>query len=178
MTSKKQTDNNPSTNETGASSKKTGSAQDTGDAQHSELDVVKAQLQESKEAFLRLQAEFANYKRRSDEEKQKTYSMAVADVMKNLVGVFDDFELALSHDTSGDEFRKGMELVYAKLYQMAEDKGLKKIPSTGNPFDPTCHEVLLTEESDQPSQHIVEELQPGYTVDGRVIRSAKVKVSK
>lgn len=143
-----------------------------------ELKELQQQLTETNDSLMRLKAEFENYRRRTDAEKKDMYNRAVADVLKSLVNVFDDFDLALSHKQDGENFRKGMELIYTKLYQMAEDHGLERINTLGEQFDPNKHEVMLAEESDKPSQEVVEELQPGYKVAGKVIRNAKVKVAK
>lgn len=139
---------------------------------------LQAKLDEANDSLMRLQAEFANYKKRTEQEKLEMYNRAASDIFASLVNVLDDFELALSHEQDGEHFRKGMELVYAKLYQMAEDNGLKRIKTLGEQFDPTRHEAMLAQESDRPSQEVIEELQPGYEIDGTVVRTAKVKVSK
>ncbi|MFP4119089.1 MAG: nucleotide exchange factor GrpE [Candidatus Woesearchaeota archaeon] len=149
-----------------------------GEGENGQFKELQQQLKEANESLMRLKAEFANYQKRTESEKKETYRRAVADVLKSLVNVFDDFELALSHNQDGKDFRKGMELIYAKLYQMAEDHGLERINTLGASFDPNKHEVMLAEESDKPSQEVIEELQPGYMVDGKVIRNAKVKVAK
>ena len=142
------------------------------------LESLQQELDMANDALLRLKAEYANYQRRTEEEKKATYTLAVADVMKSIVDVFDDFRLALSHNQDGEEFRKGMELIFAKLYQMAEDKGLEKVETEGVLFNPNIHEVMFAEESDKPSQTVLEELQPGYILGGKVLRHAKVKVAK
>lgn len=143
-----------------------------------QLKKLQQQLDGTKESLLRLQAEFANYKKRTDQEKQEMYNRAASDIFSSLVNVLDDFELALSYERDGEHFRKGVEMVYAKLYQMAEDNGLKRMRTLGEQFDPTRHEAMLAQESDRPSQEVIEELQPGYEIDGTVVRTAKVKVSK
>ncbi|MGM5480109.1 MAG: nucleotide exchange factor GrpE [Nanobdellota archaeon] len=139
---------------------------------------LQERLREKEDAFLRLQAEFENFRKRTELEKQNTYDRALRDVFKKIVGVFDDFDLALSHKQDGQSFRKGMELIYAKLYGVAEDEGLKKIDTVGQQFDPQRHEAMLAQESDKPSQEIIEELQPGYSLNNVIVRTAKVKVSK
>lgn len=149
------------------------------DDKDEKIEDLQKQLDSANDALMRLKAEFANYQKRTESEKEQTYTRAVGDVLKNIVNVFDDFELALSHNKDGgEEFKKGMELIYAKLYQMAEDHGLERISSVGESFDPNRHEAMMAEESDKPSQEVIEELQPGYMVGGTVLRNAKVKVSK
>ncbi len=135
-------------------------------------------LVESKDRLLRLQAEFANFQKRTIEENSQAYSRGVEESLKKFVTVFDDFQMALNNASSDDSFKKGMELIFAKLVSGSEDLGLQKIKSVGEKFDPKLHEALLVEESNKHSQVILEELQSGYLLSERVIRTAKVKVSK
>ena len=159
------------------SSKKHDSKKESKDSKisHEELHL---QLKEKTDLMIRLQAEFANFKRRTEEERLRIYNEAVGDVLKSFVNVFDDFELALKNDSNPEEFKKGVELIFAKFISTSEEFGLKKIPTEGKEFDPRLHEALLAEESDGPEQMILEELQAGYQVKDSVIRTAKVKVSK
>lgn len=146
--------------------------------QQSELEELQAKLTQSSENFLRLQAEFANFKKRTEDERAKIYAMATSDVLKEFVKCFDDFNLALKNTTNPEEFKKGMEIIFAKLVSTAEEMGLQKIKTVGETFNPHEHEALLAQESDKPEHTILEELQAGYKVKDAVIRTAKVKVSK
>ncbi len=144
----------------------------------SEIESLKKDLQEKTDMLQRLQAEFANYKRRTEDEKNKIYSRAVGDVFKKLIDIFDDFELALKNESKPEDFRKGIELIFAKFISTAENSGLEKMDVKGKQFDPQLHEALLTEETDDKEQVILEELQSGYMLNNTVLRTAKVKVSK
>lgn len=135
-------------------------------------------LEESKDKLLRLQAEFANFQKRTLEEQSQAYTRGVSEALKIFVNVFDDFQLALNNKTVDESFKKGMEMIFAKFISTAEELGLQKINSLGQKFDPRLHEALLAEESDKESNTIIEELQSGYLVGDRVIRTAKVKVAK
>ncbi len=128
--------------------------------------------------MLRLQAEFSNFQRRTEEEKSRVYSDAVGDVMKNFISIFDDFDLALRSEDNHENFRKGVELIFAKFITTAEEFGLEKINTKDESFDPHLHEALLAEESEGPEQMILEEMQSGYKIKDKVLRTAKVKVSK
>ncbi len=139
--------------------------------------ALEEELGETKDKLIRLSAEFANFHKRTQEEQTQAHSRGVANTLKEFVNVFDDFELALKNAPTSD-FKKGVELIFAKFITTAEELGLEKIVSIGEKFDPNMHEVLLTGESDKPSQEIIEELQSGYKVKGKVIRTAKVKVAK
>jgi molecular chaperone GrpE len=143
-----------------------------------EIEELRQEVAEKTDLLQRLQAEFANYKRRTEEERAKIYPRAVGDVLKKFIGIFDDFELALKASSNPEEFRKGVELIFAKLVSTAEEFGLKKIDVKGKHFDPQLHEALLTEETDDKEQVILEELQSGYQLNDVVLRTAKVKVSK
>lgn len=145
----------------------------------SELEETKAQLAQMSENFLRLQAEFANFKKRTEEQQSLIYKQANRDVLKEIIKVFDDFALALNNKQSSlEDFKHGMELIYAKLVSTSEELGLERIKTVGEKFNPHEHEALLTEISDQPEQTVLQELQAGYKVGDTVIRTAKVKVAK
>jgi len=145
-----------------------------------ELAQTKEQLVNASENFLRLQAEFANFKKRAEESQAKSYVQARCDVLREFVKVFDDFELALKNTTkeNPEEFKKGIEMIFAKFISTAEEMGLERIKTVGEQFNPQEHEALLAQESDKPEHSILEELQSGYKVRDVVIRTAKVKVAK
>lgn len=132
-----------------------------------------------KQQYLRLQAEFANYKRRTEEEKTEYINIGIAKALKMFIEVFDDFELAIKNETDkAEEYRKGMKLLFAKLISISEELGASRIKTKGEQFDPRLHEALLTEISDRPEQEILEELQAGYLFNNQTLRTAKVKVAK
>ena len=95
-----------------------------------------------------------------------------------MLQILDNFELAFKNKSSGEEFVKGMELVYSQLFASLEENGLKHIECLNQKFNPELHEALLTEKSEKEPDTIIEELQKGYTLNNKVIRSSKVKVSK
>jgi molecular chaperone GrpE len=138
---------------------------------------LEQQLEEKNDQLLRLQAEFINFRNRVEQEKIQTRATVVADVLKEFVCVFDDFQTALEHSKLNENEKKGFELVFAKLISAGENLGLKKIPTVKEIFNPNFHEVLLTEIcKDITENEIIAELQPGYMVNNKVIRTAKVKV--
>ncbi len=149
------------------------------DSLKKELESYKQRLSEMEETYRRLQAEFANYKRRTEEEKANAVNIGVSKALKYFINVFDDFDLALKNKTENvEEYRKGMELLFAKLVSTGEELGLQKIKTVGEQFNPLLHEALLAEESEKPEQEILEELQSGYLFKERPLRTAKVKVAK
>lgn len=153
-------------------------SQETEENKISPLEELQNQLNEEKNSYLRLQAEFANYKKRTEENNARTYEIATVDVFKKIINVFDDFDLALNNISDVESFKKGIEMVYAKLVSTSEDAGIEKIKTTNEKFNPHEHEALLVEESKEPQGTILEELQSGYKFKNTVLRTAKVKVSK
>jgi molecular chaperone GrpE len=140
----------------------------------SDVDEYRAHLQ-------RLQAEFDNYRKRVLREQTAAVEMAAEPVMRRLLEVLDDFELALLHandDVDTDRLLKGVELVYAKLLDALQAEGLERIEAEGRPFDPSMHEALMQTGEGEGEPHVAEVFRPGYTLRGRVIRPAGVRVER
>jgi molecular chaperone GrpE len=126
----------------------------------------------------RVQAEFENYKKRCEKESSDFTKIANAELIRKLLPIIDNFELALKNCREKDEFYKGMELIYSQLIESLQSQGLKHIECQDRKFDPYFHEALLTEESDKEENTVLEELQKGYMLNNKVLRHSKVKVSK
>jgi molecular chaperone GrpE len=94
-----------------------------------------------------------------------------------MLPVLDSFEIALKNTTDKEKFIEGIKIIYAQLYSVLEAEGLKPIKATGEKFDPYKHEVLMKQESDKPEGTILEEFQKGYTMNDKVLRHSKVKIS-
>ncbi|MCX5707034.1 MAG: nucleotide exchange factor GrpE [Candidatus Omnitrophica bacterium] len=142
-----------------------------------------AKAQEFSEKLLRLQADFENTRKRIEREKQEFVKFANEGIILELLNVLDDLErtvnLAENHKQDLPAFLKGVEMILAHLYEMLKEYGVKPVEAEGKIFDPHCHEALMqVENKDLPEQTIVEELQKGYLLNDRIIRTAKVKVSK
>jgi len=133
-------------------------------------------IEELTDTLKRLQAEFENYKKRIAKEKSELISCAEEELIKKLLPVLDSFEQALKNSESKD-FVKGMELIYAQLFSALKEEGLHSIESLGKKFDPYAHEVLMHENSEK-EDIVLEEFQKGYMLNGKVIRTAKVKIGK
>lgn len=142
------------------------------------IDAKDAKIRELTESLQRLQADFENYRKAVDRQRQDFFKYAHADVIEELLPILDSFELALKNRDKQEDFIKGVELIFAQLYQLLEKEGLRKIEADGKKFDPYKHEVLMTEKSDKEEDIILEELQKGYMLGDKVIRHSKVKVSK
>ena len=148
--------------------------------------VLKEQADKAKEYWdkiLRLQAEFENTRKRIEKEKNDYTKFANEGVLLELLNILDDLEraveLAQTKHQDLSAFLKGVEMIVAHLYQMLKEYGIKPIEAEGKIFDPHCHEALMQVENKELPEHtVIEELQKGYLLNDRVIRTAKVKVSK
>lgn len=130
----------------------------------------------------RAQADLENYRKRSDEEKQSFMKFAHSDVLLQILPVLDNFKRAAEHvpdETNLRNWVTGIKAIEKQFEQIMNNNGVTQIPVTiGAPFDPTMHEALMSEESEQEPDTITGEIEPGYMLHGRVLRAAKVKVAK
>lgn len=137
-----------------------------------------AENRQLKDRVLRTLADFENFRKRSDREKADFFKYSLANVMKDILPVLDNFDRALDHAEEGDEFHKGVALIYKQLYDMLLKHGLTPIDEAGVAFDPNIHEAVVREESDSvPSHTVVSILQRGYFLYDRLLRPALVKVA-
>ena len=129
-----------------------------------------------------LQADFENYKKMAARERKMYEMCATEELIKNLLPVLDNFEAALGAAKQGDDlpsFVKGIELIYKDLMAVLDKEGLKPIKAVGEKFDPYKHEVTMAAiDEDLPEDTVLEELERGYMLGSKVIRTAKVGVSK
>ena len=133
--------------------------------------------------MLRNQADLENTRKRLDREKQEFVKFANEGLIFDLLNVLDDLERTVDLAESSKEdisaFLKGVEMILAHLYEMLKNHGVKPIEAEGKIFDPNFHEALMQVENKELPEHtIIEVLQKGYLIQGRVLRTAKVKVSK
>ncbi len=142
-----------------------------------ELRKKDEEISEMIEQVKRIQAEFDNYRKRVEKQKAELEATVLKDFVKDLLPIVDSFEIALKDEKQGKEFRKGVELIFAQLHSYLKKLGVEPIEAKGK-FDPNLHEVLIMEESDKPENEILEELQKGYTLKGKLLRTSKVKISK
>ena len=129
----------------------------------------------------RLQAEFENYKRRSSREIESVAERITDRVILEFLPLYDNLQRAFANyasDKNVEGFVAGMERIFAQFTQLLEQKGVKKIEAVGKKFDPALHEALLSVESDEEKNTVIEEFSPGYMREGRVLCPSKVTVSK
>ena len=128
--------------------------------------------------YVRLLADFENFRKRSEREKADFFRYATASVLKDVLPVFDNFDRALDHAEEGDDFHKGVLMIYKQLFDVLQKHGLKPIDQAGVPFDPNIHEAVVREEDPEVPNHTVKEiLQKGYFLHDRLLRPALVKVA-
>lgn len=130
--------------------------------------------------YLRLAADFQNFKRRVEKEKSDIYACANENIVRDLLDVIDNFDRALEHSsTGGESFADGMKMIFKQLKGVLDKNGVEEIVSLGEEFDPNIHHAVMTGASDQyESGKVMEVLQKGYLLNKRVIRPAMVKVAE
>jgi len=151
-----------------------------------DFNKIKDQAEKAEEYWdklLRLQADYDNLRKRVDKEKQEFVKYANEGIIAELLNVLDDMERAVDlAETKHQDlpaFLKGVEMILAHLYELLKENGIKPIDALGKAFDPNFHEALMqAEDKDKPDHTVLEELQKGYLLNDRVIRTSKVKVSK
>ena len=148
-----------------------------------QLENLRRQVEESKDKFLRAKADFQNLQRRSQQERQDAVRYANADFAKSLLAVLDDFErtfdAADADNATSDSVVQGVRLIYDSLKKVLTDNGVTEILTESQPFDPRLHEAVMQQPSDEhPNMTILQTLQKGYHHHDRVLRPAKVVVSK
>lgn len=146
-----------------------------------ELVQAKAKADEHYDRLLRLQAEFDNYRKRTQKEKAEIIKYASEHLIEELLPVLDNFERAASSAQLNPDlktFSQGVDLIFRQLQTALGKEGLKMIEAMGQPFDPNLHDAVLRVESDEhPENTVVEELQKGYYLKEKVLRPSMVKVS-
>ena len=148
----------------------------------SELEEIRSQAEEYLDGWQRARAEFANYKKRVQKEREASRSFITAEILTKYITVVDDFERALSDrpsDGASDAWAEGIDMIYRKLKTILESEGVEEFSPEGEIFDPNFHEAIGFEESDDHDEGMVfQVIQPGYKIGKRVIRPAVVRVAK
>jgi molecular chaperone GrpE len=144
---------------------------------------LQKQLDEQKDKYLRLYAEFENYKKRSARERIDHSKLAGQDIIRDLLPVLDDFQRAqkaYAQDKNAENYVQGTKLIFEKLQKTLQNKGLKPVESIGKDFNIEFHEAIaeVPAPSDELKGKIIDETESGYTLNDTVIRYAKVVVGK
>lgn len=162
--------------ETGASESE--SAEEAED----EVEKLQKELEAEQNKYLRLMADFDNYKRRVVKDRQEAEKFRSQSLLVDLLPVLDNFERALAAAPTSEESAslvKGVEMVQKSLLEAVKREGMEEIKAVGEPFDPNFHQAVMQEKDDNAeSGSVLMELQKGYTLKGRVLRPAMVKVNE
>lgn len=135
--------------------------------------------QDLMDKFMRLQADFANYKRRTEAQKTEYVELGVKKIVNDLLPVLDNFERALDSIGEKDSTYDGILMIKNQLTDVLKKEGIVEMKALGEEFDPTYHNAVLTEDSDEyDSGYVIEVLQKGYLINDKTLRPAMVKVSQ
>ena len=161
-----------------------GQTEETDDPDQSDSEGDAGQMSEEDEElnvkYMRLMADFQNFKRRSERERSEIYARANETIVTQLLEVLDNFERALTDEnaTEDENFRKGMEMIFTQMKDVLSRSGVSEIDAEGQDFDPNFHNAVMMEDTDKvESGKVSEVLQKGYMLNGRVIRASMVKVA-
>lgn len=145
------------------------------------IDLVRQQLTDMNDRYIRLMAEFDNYKKRISREYERQVESANEKLMTEMIEVRENFERALRSGESGADFNalfEGMKLIFGKFDNVLKNNGLESFAAVGEPFDPQIHDALMkTPKEDIPEDYIAEIYERGYKIKSKVIKHAKVIVS-
>ena len=140
--------------------------------------ALEAEKAELNERFLRICAEYDNFRRRSQKEKESLYGDIRSDVVQKFLPVYDNLERALKQGTEDEAYRKGVELIMSQFEQTLEKLGVTPIESLGQTFDPALHNAVMhVDDEEKGENEIVEVFQQGFLLGDKVIRFAMVKVA-
>lgn len=146
--------------------------------QQAEVDSLKAQLAQQEDKYLRLAAEYENYRRRTTKEKEAIWSDAKGDAAAAFLPVYDNLERALKQETADEAYKKGVEMTMNQLKTVLEKLGITEIPALGQSFDPNLHNAVMHVEDENLGENMVAEVfQAGFQLGEKVIRFAMVKVA-
>ena len=149
------------------------------DAAQAELDACRAELAAEKEKFLRMAAEYDNYRRRSAKEREAAYSDAYADALMQIIPVIDNLERAAGYGNAGDakQLSDGVNMILTQFTSVLEKMGIEAFGEKGEPFDPNIHNAIMHEEDPEQEESILGDVfQRGYRRGDKIIRCAMVKV--
>lgn len=146
-----------------------------------EFDALKRERDEHYDRLLRTTAEFDNYRKRVERERREHSDRVVTALLEQLLSVVDDFDLALAApDADTASYRKGVDIINAKLRDLLRKQGVKPIEALGTDFDPNLHEAVMQEPAtgDQRDNEVIGVMRQGYTLNERLLRAAVVKVAR
>lgn len=143
-----------------------------------QIEELNEQLAAEKDKYLRVAAEYDNFRRRSLKDKQDAAAKAQGDVIVEFLGVIDNFERALATETADENYKKGIQMIFNQYAEILKKQGVEEIDALGKPFDPNMHNAV-TQVSDENfgEDEVCQVFRKGYTLNGKVIRHAMVAVA-
>jgi len=173
--------NNPFSESSSEDEQKSETVEETVQEEESELDKLTQELDTVKNQYIRLAADFDNYRKRQAQERESLLKYGAEETIKNLLPVVDTFDRAkesIKDMNDPEQIKESFEVIYKQFFEALNKVGVKKIETKDVQFDPNLHEaVMQTPTSEYPDHTIIEELQSGYMLNDRVIRAALVNVA-
>ncbi len=152
--------------------------EETADPMLEELEALKNELNEKEDKYLRLCAEYDNFRKRTQKEKESIYTDAKTDAVSALLPVYDNLERALKSPCGDEAYAKGVEMTMTQLKEILGKLGVEEIPALGVPFDPEVHNAVMHVDDESAGENIIVEVfQSGFKLGEKVIRFAMVKVA-
>ncbi|MBO4418815.1 MAG: nucleotide exchange factor GrpE [Oscillospiraceae bacterium] len=146
--------------------------------QETELEKAQKALAAKQDQYLRLAAEYDNFRKRSIKEKDARYADAKADTVTKFLPVYDNLERALANETSDEAYKKGVELIMTELKKIMTGLGVEEFGETGDPFDPNAHNAVMHIENEELGENVIAQVfQKGFRIGEKVIRHAVVQVA-
>ena len=144
----------------------------------SELEQLQQKYDKEHDAYLRLAAEFDNFRKRSQKEKDNIYQDAKADTVGKILPVFDNLERAVNQPTEDEAYKKGVEMTMSGLREVMKDMGITEFGEVGDAFDPNMHNAVMHTEDESLGENVISQVfQKGFKVGDRVLRFAMVQVA-
>lgn len=141
-------------------------------------ELLQEERRQQEDKYLRLLAEYDNYRKRSQKEKDNAWTTAKADTVKAFLPVYDNLERALKQETADEAYAKGVQMTMTQLKSVLEKLGIQEIPALGETFDPAVHDAVMHVDDESAGENtIVEVFQAGFQLGDKIIRHAMVKVA-
>ena len=141
-------------------------------------DEKQAELDEINDRYKRVLAEFENYKKRSQKERENLYNSVLGDIISGMLPVMDNLEIATKAECKDESYKQGVELVQKQFKEFFEKHNVQEIPAVGETFDPSLHEAVSSiQDETKASQEIVQEYRKGYKIGSKVLRHSMVVVN-
>lgn len=177
--SKKDIEDLPQEQAQEAETQETQETQETApEAGKSAEELLQEERRQQEDKYLRLLAEYDNYRKRSQKEKDAAWTNAKADTVKEILPVYDNLDRALKQECADEAYAKGVQMTMTQLKTVLEKLGLEEIPAQGEPFDPAVHNAVMHCEDEALGENTVAEVfQAGFKLGDKIIRHAMVKVA-